>query len=75
MSEAPIERERRLIVKGWKNTPEKTFVSPHPNPSDRFIAQQLDRIGEEVDDWQPHVTEVIVLERYVTPWRTVATTE
>lgn len=77
MTEPSLQVERRMIVKGWKDDgytgeKRKEFTSLHPDPSQRFIDFQRKRIGEKgLPGWQPHITEVIVEERVVTPWREV----
>lgn len=66
--------EWRLIIKGWKARPTNTFVSCHSvisGPDDRCIEQERARIGADVDIWQPHITEVILEHRQVTPWQVV----
>lgn len=69
-----------MIVKGWKidtlhdygRYGRETFTSYHNDPAQSSIDFQVARIGADVpDDWQPHITEVIVEERYVTPWQVV----
>jgi hypothetical protein len=76
----PIKVERRVIVKGWKvdglhdygrHGPEDSS-SVHHNADQRFYDSQRARIGADVaSDWQPHVTEVVMEERFVTPWRVI----
>lgn len=74
-----IELERRMIVKGWKvearpggYRPERhEFSSVHHFADERSIAAERARIGEDLPAWHPHITEVIVQERYVTPWEEV----
>jgi hypothetical protein len=72
-----ITTERRLVIKGWKDDSytgqkHKEFVDIHLNPYESTIARQRARVGEYVkDDWQPHITEVILEEREVTEWREV----
>lgn len=74
----PIKVERRVIVKGWKvdglhdygrHGPE-TFSSVHHHADQRVYDSERARIGADVpEDWQPHITEVVMEERFVTPWR------
>lgn len=68
----PLEVERRMCVIGWKGDPSNVFHSWSRCYDDRSVAWQCARIGEKgLSDWQPHITEVIVEERYVTPWQRV----
>ena len=61
--------ERRIIVKGWKGATRVEFTDTSALYSDASVEFERKRIGEEgLEEWQPHIAEVIVEERVVTPW-------
>lgn len=70
--EDPLAIERRITVRGWKvedgKRREIASVSPLYD-GERGVAYQEGRIGEDLPDWQPHITGVTVEERIVSPWR------
>jgi hypothetical protein len=69
MSEIAVER--RMTVHGWKveDGKRKEFTSTSTLFDDSSIRYEEARIGEVLPDWQPHITGVVVTERFVTPWR------
>lgn len=70
-----LKVERRIVVKGWKhdgyNNGKYTEFTSHFFYSERSLEIERNRIGEELPDWQPHITEVYVEERVVSDWKKV----
>lgn len=62
--------EYRALVSGWKmeGGVRREFTSVHHHATARGVAIERARIGEAVAGWQPHITEVTVECRTVTPW-------
>jgi hypothetical protein len=61
--------EYRALVKGWKGDRSRTFVSVQYHATESGVASERARIGEKgLPAWQPHITEVVVEKRTVTPW-------
>lgn len=66
-----LEIERRITVHGWKGDggERREFHSTSALYTWKSVEFQEDRIGENLPDWQPHITGVTVEERVVSPWR------
>lgn len=67
-----LEIERRITVNGWKveGGKRREFSSTSAcYDMERNVASEEARIGEDLPDWHPHITSVVITERVVSPWR------
>jgi hypothetical protein len=59
-----------MVVKGWTmhNGKRRYWTSTSNVYSPHLLDFERNRIGKEVHDWMPHITEVWVETRIVTDW-------